>query len=261
MRSRLFRLFFNHCSVSAGLDFTDRLDQFTPSHRMMASWIVSSGMRLSYVIAMKSHLGLLALFRLIQRQTNVKGLVTTEEEALSRIRQSNPGLLICSDQLAEGNGFSLCRRAIKAVSDLKVLMVLTGEGADAALALESGAMAVVCEEDFMSPELEVMQSLLAAVNSKYYVSSRARSRMQNPASLVESPNALTLREKEVLVLMLKGCSDQDISEQLRISIYTVKDYGKSIRKKYQVKSRLQLISSLLARNLQASPPSDADSEK
>ena len=61
---------------------------------MMASWIVSSGMRLSYVIAMKSHLGLLALFRLIQRQTNVKGLVTTEEEALSRIRQSNPGLLI-----------------------------------------------------------------------------------------------------------------------------------------------------------------------
>ena len=156
---------------------------------------------------MKSHLGLLAIFRLIQRQTNVKGLVTTEEEALSRIRQSNPGLLICSDQLAEGNGFSLCRRAVKAVSDLKVLMVLTGEGADAALALESGAMAVVCEEDFMSPELEVMQSLLAADNSKYYVSSRARLRMQNPASLVESPNALTLREKEVLVLMLKGCSD------------------------------------------------------
>ena len=61
--------------------------------------------------------------------------------------------------------------------------------------------------------------------------------------------------------MLKGCSDQDISEQLRISIYTVKDYGKSIRKKYQVKSRLQLISSLLSRNLQASLSSDADSEK
>jgi DNA-binding NarL/FixJ family response regulator len=227
----------------------------------MASWIISSGMRLSYVIAMKSHLGLLSLFRLIQRQTNVKGLVATEEEALSRIRQSNPGLLICSDILAEGNGFSLCRRAIKAVSDLKVLMVLTGEGADAALALESGAMAVVCEEDFMSPELEVMQSLLAAVNSKYYVSSRARSCMQNPSSLVESPNSLTSREKEVLVLILKGCSDQDISEQLRISIYTVKGYGKSIRKKYQVKSRLQLISSLLARNLQASPRSEADSEK
>jgi NarL family two-component system response regulator LiaR len=243
------------------LDFTDRLDQFTPNHRMMASWIVSSGMRLSYVIAMKSHLGLLAMFRLIQRPSNIKGIVTTEEEALCRIRQSNPGLLICSDILAEGNGFSLCRRAMKTVGDLKVLMVLTGDGADVALALESGAMAVVCEEDFMSPELEVMQSLLAAVNSKYYVSSRARLRMQNPDSLVESPNALTSREKDVLVLMLKGYSDQDISEKLSISIYTVKDYGKNIRKKYQVKSRLQLISSLLARNWQSSLRSNADSEK
>lgn len=261
MNLRIFRLFLSHCSLDANLDFTDRLDQFTPNHRMMASWVVSSGMRLSYVIAMKSHLGLLAIFRLIQRPSNIKGIVTTEDEAFHRIKQSNPGLLICSDQLAEGNGFSLCRRAVKAVGDLKVLMVLTGDGADVALALESGAMAVVCEEDFLSPELEVMQSLLAAVNSNYYVSSRARSRMQNPDSLIESPNALTSREKEVLVLMLKGCSDQDISEQLSISIHTVKDYGKSIRKKYQVKSRLQLISSLLARNLQASSRSDAASEK
>ena len=87
------------------MDFTDRLDQFTPNHRMMASWIVSSGMRLRYVIAMKSHLGLLAMFRLIQRPSNIKGIATTEEEALCRIQQSKPGLLICSDQLAEGNGF------------------------------------------------------------------------------------------------------------------------------------------------------------
>ena len=61
--------------------------------------------------------------------------------------------------------------------------------------------------------------------------------------------------------MLKGCSDQDFSDKLRMSIYTVKDYGKNILKKYQVKSRLQLISSLLARNWQASPASDADSEE
>jgi FixJ family two-component response regulator len=67
-------------------------------------------------------------------------------------------------------------------------------------------MAVVCEEDFMSPELEVMQSLLAAVNNKHCVSSRARSRMQKPESIVESPQSLTQREKEILILMLKGTS-------------------------------------------------------
>jgi len=199
---------------------------------------------------MKSHFGLLGLVHSVVVRSRIKGVATTEEEALRRVRQSNPGLMICSDQLEQGDGFSLCRRAIKVVSDLKVLMVitsdgLTSDGLEVSRALDSGAMAVVCEQDFLSPEMEVMQSLLTAANNKYYVSSRARARMQKPELIVESPQSLTPREKEILILMLKGASDRDISDQLLISIYTVKDYGKSIRSKYQVKSRLQLISMLL----------------
>ena len=193
---------------------------------MMRSWIFSSGMRLSFVIAMKSHLGLVGIMRSISDQSRIKGMVSTEEEAYLRIRESNPGLV---------------------VSDLKVLMVLSSEDLDVGSALDSGAMAVVCEEDFLSPEMEVMQSLLAAANNKKYVSNRARSRMKKPESIVESPQSLTQREKEILILMLKGASDRDISEHLLISIHTVKEYGKSIRRKYQVKSRLQLISALLGR--------------
>ena len=213
---------------------------------MMRSWILSSGMRLSFVIAMKSRIGLMGIVRLISVQSRIKGVASTEEEAFRRILQSSPGLLICSDQLDQGDGFSLCRRAIQAVGDLKVLMVLSSEDSDVGSALDSGAMAVVCEEDFLSPEMEVMQSLLAAANNKHYVSSRARSRMQKPELIVESPQSLTQREKEVLILMLKGAADRDISEHLLISVHTVKEYGKSIRRKYNVKSRLQLISALLA---------------
>jgi len=202
---------------------------------------------------MKSHFGLLSLVHSVVVRSRIKGVVTTEEEAFRRVRQNNPGLMICSDQLEQGDGFSLCKRATQEVSDLKVLMVLTSDeltsdGSAVSRALDSGAMAVVCEEDFMSPELEVMQSLLAAVNNKHYLSTRARSRMQNPETIVESPQSLTQREKQILILMLKGASDRDISEHLLISINTVKDYGKSIRRKYQVKSRLQLISALLGRS-------------
>ena len=51
--------------------------------------------------------------------------------------------------------FPLCRRAIQVVSDLRVLMVitsdgLTSDGLEVSRALDSGAMAVVCEEDFLS---------------------------------------------------------------------------------------------------------------
>ena len=65
--------------------------------------------------------------------------------------------------------------------------------------------------------------------------------------MVESPQALTQREKGVLILMLKGATDREIAGHLLISIHTVKEYGKSIRRKYQVKTRLQLISTLLER--------------
>jgi DNA-binding NarL/FixJ family response regulator len=203
---------------------------------------------------MKSHLALLGLVHSVVVRSRIKGVATTEEEALRRVRQSNPGLMICSDQLEQGDGFSLCRRAIQEVSDLKVLMVITSDGytpdgSAVNRALDSGAIAVVCEEDFMSSELEVMQSLLAAVNNKHYLSNRARLRMQNPESIVESPQSLTQREKQILTLMLKGASDRDISEHLLISIHTVKEYGKSIRRKYRVKSRLQLVSMLLGQRL------------
>ena len=216
---------------------------------MMASWVVSSGMRLSFVIAMKSHLGIMAMVCTIVQRKAIKGIATTEEEAFLRLRQNRPGLLICSDQLVEGDGFSLCRRSLQVVPDLRVLMVLTGDGTEAARALESGAMAVVCEEDFLQPELEVMQSMLAAANQKSYVSSRARARLRAPEAIVESPQSLTTREKDILVLLLKGLSDVAIADALGISIYTVKDYGKSIRAKYNVKTRVQLISALLGRAL------------
>jgi hypothetical protein len=39
---------------------------------------------------------------------------------------------------------------------------------------------VVCEEDFMQPELEVMPSLLAAASGKSDVSNRARASMRAP---------------------------------------------------------------------------------
>jgi DNA-binding NarL/FixJ family response regulator len=216
---------------------------------MVRSWIASSGMRLSFVIAMQSHLGLLGIIRTIAVQSRIKGVASTEEEALKRIQQNTPGLLICSDQLAQGHGYSLCRKAIRAVPDLKVLMVLCGGNTDVGGALESGAMAVVCEEDFLSPEMEVMQSLLATANSKRYVSDRARARMQQPEIFTESPQSLTPREQEILILMLKGASDREIADNLSISAHTVKDYGKSIRRKYRVKSRLQLISALLSSSL------------
>jgi hypothetical protein len=66
--------------------------------------------------------------------------------------------------------------------------------------------------------------------------------------------------------MHQGASDRDFFEHLLISIHTVKEYGKSIRRNDQVKSRLQLIRALLGRKQapvaacprRSDPPGPAD---
>ena len=55
---------------------------------------------------------------------------------------------------------------------------------------------------------------------------------------------LSKREIEVLSLICKGLANKEISKQLFISEYTVKDHTKKILKKIGVSSRNQIISSL-----------------
>lgn len=52
---------------------------------------------------------------------------------------------------------------------------------------------------------------------------------------------LTEREKEILQLLLKGKSNQQMAETLKITVRTVKEHMSSILKKYRVKDRVALL--------------------
>lgn len=52
---------------------------------------------------------------------------------------------------------------------------------------------------------------------------------------------LTRREEEVLDLLLQGCANKKIAQQLRISGFTVRDHVSSLLCKYGVGSRMELI--------------------
>ena len=56
---------------------------------------------------------------------------------------------------------------------------------------------------------------------------------------------LTNREKEVLSLLMKGCSNRQIAEQIQTAERTVKAHLSSVFKKFGVKSRAELLSQLL----------------
>jgi DNA-binding NarL/FixJ family response regulator len=56
-------------------------------------------------------------------------------------------------------------------------------------------------------------------------------------------------ENKVMELMIGGLSDREIAASLQLSFHTIRDYNKSIRNKYGVKSKLQLASIMLRKSI------------
>ncbi|MCH5653457.1 helix-turn-helix domain-containing protein [Pseudomonas syringae] len=68
---------------------------------------------------------------------------------------------------------------------------------------------------------------------------------------------VTMREQEVLGLLLQGCTNKEIARQLSISDYTVRDHVSSLLRKNQVRTRAELMArcvSLLLPGNTARPP-------
>lgn len=56
---------------------------------------------------------------------------------------------------------------------------------------------------------------------------------------------VTRREREVLHLVIQGCTNKDIAQRLGISDYTARDHVSALLRKAGVKNRAQLIACYL----------------
>ncbi len=62
-------------------------------------------------------------------------------------------------------------------------------------------------------------------------------------------NLLTPREKDVLLLLVKGATNIEIAKNLTLSVTTVKSHISHILSKYKLKNRMQLMSEVTQREL------------
>ena len=108
------------------------------------------------------------------------------------------------------------------------------------------ALTVVCVTLVMLPPLN--RQLVLLLKSHDFLAAYeklSRSQQTDLARQGKTLDPLTVREQEVLQLILSGKSNREISEALFISENTVKTHARSIFSKYDVSSRAELISTLL----------------
>lgn len=233
------------------MDLTDQLVLEALDNRRLKAELSSSGTATGVIGAARSHLALLALAQALPSPSLLKGLVTTQSEALRCLADHQAGLLICSDQLEQGNGFALVAEALREVPELRVLMILSERPPNGRRAVQVGCHAVMMEAELGSGSQPLNQALKAATSGLPYRSAAVERLLAEPADATNEASMahLTPREEEVLTLIISGCTDREIAQRLCLSPQTVRGYSKDIRRKFGARSRVELLGKALRKAL------------
>ena len=180
-----------------------------------------------------------------QGDFEVVGEAASADEALERARQLHPHI-VAMDITMPGNGLEATRRLRRELPGVKVL-ILTMHGGDDYFfqALEAGAEGYVLKEG-ASGDLVGALRAVAAGGVFLYPALAARlvaaflqltGRGEEGARLAR----LTEREKEVMALIARGHTSEEIAAQLHLSVHTVHSHRAHIMEKLGLQTRAELM--------------------
>jgi DNA-binding NarL/FixJ family response regulator len=168
-------------------------------------------------------------------------------EALKAARECRPDVLVMDIRMPVMDGIAATREI--AASDLMTrVLVLTTYDLDQYVyeALKAGAagfMLKTSPPDRLAQAVEVVaagEALLAPSLTRRLVAEYVR-RPPPPTGVPEPLRELTAREREVLVLVARGLSDEEIAAELVVSLATVKTHVNRILAKLDLRSRAHAV--------------------
>jgi DNA-binding NarL/FixJ family response regulator len=182
---------------------------------------------------------------LFTTEMRVVGETGDGEEAIRLARERHPDLVVLGLNLTgETDGIEACRRIKALPHPPRVLVYAAHDFADPVSAcLLAGAdcclnKRVECEEF-----LDIMRRVVAGERSWLPGPARSggRARCWVPHESPPGAALLTSKEREVLVLLLRRCSNAEIADRLYLSVPTVKTHLRNILRKLGAKSRRDLL--------------------
>ncbi|MFC4585057.1 response regulator [Sphaerisporangium corydalis] len=179
---------------------------------------------------------------------HVVGEAAEGQEALRLARELNPDLVLMDIQMPGVDGLEATRRlsADPALAHIKVIMLTTFDLDDYVYAaLRAGAGGFLLKdaepEEMLNGVRVVVRgdALLApSVTRRLIADVARRSRAPAPDPRL---NALTAREREVMLKAAEGLSNEEIAGRLFLSPGTVKTHVSRIMTKLGVRDRVQLV--------------------
>ena len=169
------------------------------------------------------------------------GAHATGEEALKKIPQENPDVVLMDINLTGMNGIQCVARLKASLPKTQVLMLTTYDEGDMIFdSLRAGANGYLLKN---MPQAELVEAVQQVHNGGAPMSLQIARKVINHFHHNKQPNPeleqLTGRELEILKLLAKGYMYKEIADQLSITMSTVRSHVCAVYDKLHVHSRSQ----------------------
>ena len=198
----------------------------------------------SIVACMGDRLTLASFGMAVPIWSHLRAAVTTAEEALERVREHKPDLLIATEDLEQGYGIALVQAVERLHPPTRTLIFLRRENPLVVNeALEAGADGVMFVSSIGQARGDFLKALECTRDGGVYypevVREMARESSPQDAAKQKLLQDLSERELDVLKALTTGLSNREIAEHLVVSSETVKSHVSAIIGKLGVRDRTQ----------------------
>ncbi|HRR40947.1 MAG TPA: response regulator transcription factor [Syntrophales bacterium] len=183
---------------------------------------------------------------LLEAQGDIKvvGEAATGREALKKVNELKPDIVIMDIVMAELNGIEATEQICRYHPSTRVIMLSMRSSTEPILrSLKAGASGYLLKE---AAGRELVTAIYAVHEGKRYLSNKVSDQMvgaylNREEGLTDPLSTLSQREREVLQLVVEGKTSAEIADMLFLSIKTVKTYRSRLMAKLDIKDIPSLI--------------------
>ena len=174
----------------------------------------------------------------LEDDMEVVGEASDGAEAVAQAEQTLPDVILMDLIMERMDGITATRQIKQAHTDIQIIILTSYYDEKQVIpAMEAGAISYLLKSARAD---EIVQAIRAAVQGESRIESKVANQlmqsMRRPTALHAQ---LTEREREVLLMIAEGKTNQDIADALYIGIKTVKTHVSNILQKLEVEDRTQ----------------------
>jgi len=178
-------------------------------------------------------------YLLVQDDIEVIGEASDGKEGYEKAIQLRPDVILMDLVMDEMDGIEATQLILEEWPTAKILIVTSFIDDEKVYpAMQAGAAGYLLKT---SSAAEIADAIRATQRGEQVLESEVSDKMKQKSSYEASQlhEELTIREKEVLMLVAEGKSNQEIAEELFITLKTVKTHVSNILAKLEVEDRTQ----------------------